>query len=173
MTDRTQELAEEIIAALPAGTASEWGEAFILAVEEHGDDTVAAWLHDKQVAAMGRYVSGVLARRRAKERADRLIARGVSVATGRAITPTLSVRGEDGARQLVLWVEATPLQFIDAVEREQNVIEGRLGANRTRLAIAEAIKDDDHLMDAPTLAVVCERLGIDPDVLGLDELEAG
>lgn len=165
-----QAIAEQVLAMHPKGGHAQWGHAYIDLVDELDADEVRPWMDERQAKDLGRYVGQVEAEREKRRRNERLMARGVAVGTGRPITPTLSVRTPRGTR-LMLWTEASPAQFVEAVLREQNVTEGRLAANAVRLTLVQAIKGDDELMALPTLADVCERLGVDPDSLGLTDLE--
>lgn len=164
----TQDLAEEVIADLPNGSKQERGEEFLVRAEERG--VLAEWIRERTVASLGSYVHGVKVGLERREQAQRLISYGVSAATGRPITPTLSVRTEDGSRQGVLWIDATPAQFIEAVLREQNVIDGRSDSNAVRLKVVRLLEERPDLMTLPTLGHVCKVIGMDPDALGLDGL---
>jgi hypothetical protein len=166
MTDITlHDLAEDVLAANPNGSKTEWGEALIQRVGDQGD-AIAAEAEAKYVAAMGVYVSNVKA---AQARADQAERTAQVTYHGRPLTPTVSVKGEYG-RQLMLWLDASPRQFVEAVFREQSVVLGRLNSNKLRLKIAEMCQQDDALMEMPTLAAVCQELNVDPAELELEEL---
>lgn len=174
MTDSVQQaIAEQVIGLHPHGSKREWGRAFLALAEDFADDPeLAAWLRAREEASLGRYCADIQQHRQRVAQNERLMTRGVAVATGRPINPSLSIRNE-GVAQLMHWIEATPEQFIEAVLREQRVVDGRRDANAVRLALVELMKDDERLMKLPTLADVCAELGIDPDTLGLGDLETG
>lgn len=166
----SQEIAEQVLALHPNASKATWGKVFLaLAAEE---PKLEPWLEARQVTSLGHYVTQLKSRRAAQRRNERLIELGVSTATGRPISPTMSVRMADGSRQGVLWVEASPAQFVEAVLREQAVVDGRAESNAVRVQLAEILKGHEALMELPTLGDVCERLAIDPDTLGLEDLEA-
>lgn len=73
----------------------------------------------------------------------------------------------------MLWTEASPRQFIEAVLREQSVIDGRNDSNAIRLQVVEMIQTDKRLMELGTLRDVCAELDVDPDMLGLDDTDFG
>lgn len=164
-------IAEQVAAMDPKGTKSAWGKAFLTLAAEHGMDDLADWQAAQLIAASGTYVAKVRAAEERRRQAERLLTLGLSTAGGRPITPTLSVRAEGGGRQGVLWYEATPLQFIEAVMREQAVVDGRAESNAVRMRLAVQIRESEALMALPTLADVCAALGLDPDTLGLEGLE--
>lgn len=159
------DLAEEVLSVSPNGNKTEWGEALIRLVGDQGD-AIAAEAHSKYVAAMGAFVSSVKAAQARAEQAARI---AHITYHGRPLTPTVSVRGEYG-RQLKLWLDASPREFVEAVFREQSVVLGRLNSNKLRIKIAELCQQDDALMELPTLADVCNELDIDPAQLELEEL---
>jgi hypothetical protein len=88
------------------------------------------------------------------------------------MAPTISIRNAEGGSQGVLWIYASPAQFIDAVRREQAIVDGRNASNRLRWEIVRMLEQDDHLRELATLKDVCVELGIDPDTLDLEALEA-
>lgn len=161
--------------ALDAGydcTKQEWGEELLRLADLHSESVaIQQELRDKHVATLGKYVSDVKAQREKRAHAKRLMNRAVSY-SGRVMTPTISIRNADGVTQGVLWIDATPRQFIEAVRREQAIVDGRNDSNRVRWNLARACLDDEHLLDLPTLKDVCAEMGVDPDTLGLSELGA-
>lgn len=167
MTDITlHDLAGDVLAANPEGTKTQWGAALIRLVGDQ-EDAIVAEAQAKYVAAMGAYVSGVKA---AQARADQSERTAHVTYHGRPLTPTVSVRGEHG-RQLKLWLDASPREFVEAVFREQSVVLGRLNSNKLRVKIAEMCRQDDALMDLDTLTDVCQELHLDPAELELEELD--
>jgi hypothetical protein len=165
-------IAEEVIDLHPGADKATLGQAFLDTAEGSDMADFDDWCRAQLLRVAGQYVSGIRAAREKRRRNERLLSRGVAVATGRPITPTISVRGTDGSRQQVLWVEATPRQFVDAVLREQAVVDGRAESNAIRMQLAELVRGDEQLMALPALRDVCAELAIDPDTLGLEELEA-
>ncbi|MDH2424856.1 hypothetical protein [Sphaerisporangium sp. TRM90804] len=165
-----QGIAEMVLGLHPGADKAIWGAEFIKLAAEHDDPEINAWIDSRLEAALGSYVNTVRTRREAQRRNERLIARGVSVTSGRLISPSMSVRRSDGARQGVLWVEATPAQFVEAVFREAAVVDGRAESNAIRMQLAALLKSDKQLMKLPTLADVCAELRLDPDTLALDTL---
>lgn len=124
------------------------------------------------MSALGAYVQGIKAAEEKRKQADRLMSLGVSTATGRPISPVISIRRPDGSSQGVLWTEAEPLAFVEAVLREQRVVDGRNDSNALRLAIVRLIESREDLAALPTLGDVCREVGVDPDALDLSELSA-
>jgi hypothetical protein len=167
-----QSIAEQVLGMHPDADKNTWGRAFLELADEHDMPDLEDWREAQVVLAASRLVTRVKAARERRRRDERLLSRGVAVTTGRPITPSISVRTEDGARQTVLWVEATPRQFVDAVLREQAVVDGRAESNAIRMQLAELLQGDKKLMSLPALREVCAELEIDPDTLGLDELGA-
>jgi len=166
------DIAEQVLGELPQASITAWGKEFLRLAEVHDQPGISEFVTAKTIAALGNYIKGVKAQQETARRNARLMARGVATSTGRPITPTLSVRAQDGSRQQCLWYEATPAQFLEAVLLEDQIVAGRLASNRVRLSVVEAMQNDASLMDLPTLVDVCEALGIDPDTLGLEELPA-
>lgn len=171
--DFLESIADQVLDLHPDHSKDEWGRAFLDIAADHDPEAFEQWARAKLTASASRYVSDRKRAREAKRQAERLITRGVAVATGRPISPTMSIVADDGSRQQVLWVEASPTQFINAVMREQAIVNGRADSNATRLQVVEYLRSDDNLMSLPTLRDVCAALEIDPDALGLDELEEG
>jgi hypothetical protein len=169
MTRDPRELADDVLAGNPKGSKAEWGRAMRDLAAAEG---MAAYLEAKLIETLGNYVSGRKASNEQHSQVARLAGLEVSH-TGRPLSPTISVRRPDGARQLVLWIDATPQQFIDAVFRQQNTIDGLQTANSVRFELAAQMQADESLLALPTLRAVCDRLDLDPDTLGLDELEEG
>lgn len=160
---------------MPDATKDECGAALARLVGDlYGAERWQHEAHARYIRSLGAVVSALSARTKDAEKRERLaLATENGIAyNGRPITETLSVRRDDGSRQLVLWTQATPSQFVEAVLREEAVAAGRVRSNRVRMQLASIIADDEHLMALPTLAAVCEREGINPDSLGLDELSA-
>lgn len=172
MKDFAEIVAEQVLASHPDGNKEIWGRAFLEVAEEVDAEALERWTERKVIAAAGRAVSDFKGRREAQRRNERLIARGISVATGRPISPTISVRSPDGSRQHALWTQVPPQEFVEAVMREQSIVDGRRDANAIRLRLVRMLQADEQLMALPTLGDVCAELDIDPDTLGLDELEA-
>lgn len=167
-----QAIAEQVLGLHPGASKVEWGKAFLALAEDFDDEDLGEWLTRRQHYSLGEYVASVKNAREKSAQNKRLLDRGISVATGRPINPSLSIRRE-GVTQLAAWVQASPEEFVEAVLREQRVVDGRRDANAVRMALVELMKDDDGLMALLTLADVCDELGIDPDTLGLDDLETG
>jgi hypothetical protein len=161
-------LAEQVLRANPKATKYEWGVELRQLVQFHDDRSVNAEVEEKTLTVLGQYVAGIKTNIEKQAQAERHIDRAVSY-SGRLMTPTLSVRTDLGS-QTMLWTEASPQQFMEAVLREQAIIDGRRDSNRVRLSVFEMLKEDDQLSELPTLGDVCKQLHIDPDTLGLDEL---
>lgn len=166
----SQEIAEQVLALHPSASKATWGKVFLALAADEPD--LEQWLDSKLIASLGNYVTQLKSRQATQRRNERLISLGVSTATGRPISPTISVRMTDGSRQGVLWVEASPAQFVEAVFREQAVVDGRAESNAIRMQLAEILNGRKSLMGLPTLGAVCEELEINPDTLGLEDLEA-
>lgn len=168
MTDLTlHDLAEQVLGAAPTGTKTEWGKRLAKLAGDNGD-AIAAEVDRKLHATLGAYVAGIKSAQARQAQHERALERGITH-EGRPLTSTISVRTETGT-QTMLWMEASPTQFVEAVFREQSVIDGRSNSNKLRRKVAEMCQDDDGLMDLPTLADVCAELGIDPDELELNVL---
>lgn len=165
------DLADQVLIANYNGTKHDWGRELLELVEAHDEAHLTDAVHEKTIAALGNVVNQRKTHRETAAKNERLASRAVTY-TGRPLNPTISVRTESGARQGVLWIYATPRQYIDAVIREQKVIDGRNDANAVRLQLVEVMNQDGHLQDLPTLKDVCDELGIDPDTLGLEDLES-
>jgi hypothetical protein len=166
------DLANQVLDAGYNCTKQEWGDDLLKLAGKHSkSEAIKQDLHDKLTAALGSYVSDVKARREKTAHAKRLMNRAVSY-SGRVMTPTISIRNAEGISQGVLWIDATPRQFIEAVQREQAIVDGPHDSNRVRWNLVRACLDDEHLLGLPTLKDVCVELGVDPDTLGLSELEA-
>ena len=159
------DLAEEVLSIYPSARKDEWGEELIRRVGQEGD-AIQQEAHAKFVAAMGAYVSNIKAAQARAEQAERVAQVSYH---GRPLTPTISVR-TDAGRQLMLWLDASPRQFVEAVFREQSVVVGRLNSNKLRVKVAEMCQQDEQLMELPTLADVCNELDVDPEELELEEL---
>ncbi len=167
MSDLTlSDLADQVLRWCPDGTKVDWGAEMFKLAELYGLDSE---VHAKTITALGTIVSHLKARRAKAAKAQRLLDLGVTF-QGRPITPTLSIRGEDGDRQLPLWTEASPQQFVEAVLREQGVVDGRNDSNVIRLTLVRAMQADASLMELPTMLDVCVELGIDPDMVGVEEI---
>lgn len=167
-----EQITDQVLHLHPDGNKTEWGEVFLDLAAEQDPDAFEEWSRTKLLAAAGNAVSRESSRRRERERNERLLSRGVAAATGRPINPTMSFRAADGSRQLLLWIDASPQQFVDAVMREQAIVDGRNDANAVRLQVVELLRKNKRLMALSTLRDVCTEMEIDPDTLGLDELEA-
>lgn len=166
------DLAADVLLWDPKGSKHDWGVDLLRRVEAAEDDerdTLNAEVREKMIAKLGEYVSGVKASSEKARQAERMLAVGYN---GRPITPTVSVRNIDGSTQSMLWVDATPAQFLEAVLREQSVIDGRRDSNIVRLKVVDMLRQDESLMDLPSLRDVCTVLNVDPDTLGLEELGA-
>lgn len=164
------DLAQQVLTWAPNGTKQEWGAELLRLVHAHQSESLDREVENKLIAALGTYASGLKASRERSEQAQRMLDRGIAY-NGRLVTPTIAVRGDIGSQQ-VLWTEATPRQFIDAVLREQKVIDGRNDSNRMRRQLVELLLQDERLLDLDSLGAVCTELGIDPDTLALEELPA-
>lgn len=164
------DLAEQVLAWDYHASKNEWGEEMLRLVRSHNDDELTQFVHERTVAALGAYIGSVKAAMERRKQQERILQRGISTATRRPVNPYLSVRGSDGSRQGLLWIEATPVQFMEAVFREETVVRGRAEANAVRMQLAELIQQDDGLQDLSSLKDVCSELHIDPDTLGLEEL---
>lgn len=167
-----QDIADEIIAGDREGGKDEWGREMWRLINEHDDEELNGFLHRRIITTLGAYVTSVNASNERRKQNKRLLSRGVSTATSRPVTPTLSVRRDNGTRQAALWTEVSPRQYMEAVFREQRVVQGRFDSNAIRMQVAELIRDDEHLMSLSTLDAVCAELNVDPDTLGLADLEA-
>ena len=166
-------IADQVLGLLPTGSKVDWANKFMDIADEQDDPAINAWLEQRLIVAIGDYINGRKALAAKHRQNQRLIDLGISVVNGRPISPHLSVRGDDGTRQGVLWIEATPQQFVDAVFREQAVVDGRAAANAVRMQLAGLIQSTPDLMVLPSLREVCDELKLDPDTLGLEELAAG
>lgn len=170
-TDLTaRDLAEQVIAWDAHASKSEWGEEMLRLIHEHDVDSLHEFVHAQTVHSLGAYVSSVKAGMEKKRQYERQLKRGVSTATGRPVKPTMSIRQDDGSTTHMLWIEASPQQYVEAVLREARVVAGRAASNEIRMQVVEAIQGDENLADLPTLADVCRELAIDPDTLELAEL---
>lgn len=172
MDDLTErDLAEQVLTSLPNGTKNAHGSALLRLIEQHDINHVNAWRQGRLIASLGRYVSDVRADLERQRQAERDLTYGVASSTGLPISPTLSVKTDEG-RQLLLWYRASPRQFIDAVLREQQVVDGRHSSNALRMQVVQLLLDHEELMDLPTLEDVCKSLELNPQSLDLDSLEA-
>lgn len=160
------DLAEQVVASLPNGTLTEWGAELINLARFHGMDF---WLDQRLTQSCGAFAKNTYQQLEQRRQAERLVARGVTY-SGKPMSSTISIKNDDGSRQTVLWIDASPAAFIEAVLTEQAVIRGRQDANSLRFQVVEMLQDDPTLRELPTLGAVCEACGIDPDTLGLDEL---
>lgn len=163
------DLAADVLALEPHSTKAQWGRMLDDLAAQTADEDVQAEVEAKKVIALGAYVAGVKSAQEKSRQAQRLLDRGISF-SGRPMTPMLSIRTDEGAHQLTLWLEATPSQYIDAVLREQKVIDGRGDSNRVRLHIVDMLQEDESLMELACLRDVCDQLSVDPDTLLLEEL---
>lgn len=168
MTDTLYDLAEKVIASDPTATKAEWGKS-LLALTEGASGDLAAEVHSKLLGALGHYVSGIKSAQEKRRQKQRLMDMGIAY-NGRLINPMLSITTEDGDPQYALWLEATPRQFIDAVLKEQNVVDGRNTSNQVRMQVVKMLQEDESLMDMASLRDVCDQLGVDTDTLALEEL---
>lgn len=165
-------IAEQVLALHPDADKPTWGREYLKLARSHADPEVDQWINERLLSVLGRYVDNVRDRREKRQRNERLMSRGISTTTGRPINPSLSVRRKDGRPQGGLWVEASPLQYVEAVFREDAVVRGRGESNAVRMKLAELIQRDEALQELPALKDVCAELDIDPDTLGLEELPA-
>ncbi len=166
-------IAEQVLGLYPDSSKVEWGQAFLELAGGFDEPEFAVWLEAREHSSLGAYVAAVKSAKERRAQHERLMARGLAVATGRPINPAMSIRRDGYAPTSMLWTEAQPQEFIEAVMREQRVVQGRLDANAARLALVALMKDDEHLLSLPSLGHVCDELGIDPDTLGLGDLETG
>lgn len=171
MSDDIQpiDLAEQVLSANYLGTQAQWGRELRLLLDAHDEPHLLDWQRERLESSLANYVKQHKTRLEHIRQQERALAIGITP-NGRLINPTISVRNEAGGRQTLLWVEATPSQFIEAVLCEQSVIDGRNQSNRLRLHVVELLQQDESLMALPTLGAVCGAVGIDPDSLGLDDL---
>lgn len=166
------DLAEQVIAWDTTASKEQWGKEMLRLVEAHDTKALHEFVTARTVQALGSYVSSVKGAQEKRRQYERQLKRGVSAASGRPVKPTMSIRNEDGSTTHMLWIEASPQQYVDAVLRESRVIGGRAASNEVRLQVVEAIQGDEALAEMDTLAQVCRELGIDPDTLALGELDA-
>lgn len=162
------DLADQVLDESPKASKTEWGARLAEVARAHG---MTAFLDRALTEKLGAYVAGrksLLAKRR---QADDLATRAVGY-DGTPLSPVISVGTSKGERQLKLWVDASPAEFMAAVFTEQSVVDGRNRANSLRMQIAEQIAEDETLQELSTLAEVCTALGVDPNMLGLSELAA-
>jgi hypothetical protein len=164
------DLAEQVIAMLPEGTTAQHGATLLDLIEQHATPSLLGWSHSRHVTSLGTYVKGVKADQEKRRQAERDITYGVSSATGLPISPTLSVKTDAGP-QLMLWFRASPQQFVEAVLREQQVVDGRHNSNSVRMRVVQLLLDNEELMALATLEDVCRSLGLDPQALNLNELD--
>lgn len=164
------DIADQVLAGNRTANKAEWGEEMWRLIAAHNDEELNGWLRARIVASLGSFVGQVKAAREQRKQKERQREYGVSSGSGRPVNPYLSVRGDDGSRQGLLWIEATPIQFMEAVFREEAVVRGRAEANAVRMKLAELIQEDEQLQELADLKTVCSELNIDPDTLGLAEL---
>lgn len=168
MSDLVPDLARQAV-----GMATEKHEraaALLELIEFHlGADFAEAWFREAAVSRASAVIDKVAAGDARKIAAQRAVQLGVAAGTGRPVSPTLSVRTEHG-RQLMLWQQATPRQFVEAVRTEQAVALGRLDANKPRHKLVERMLCEPALLTLPSLADVCRALGVDVVTLDLDSL---
>jgi hypothetical protein len=163
-------LAEDAItkAGGPGVPTAEQARLFHRMMTGSRDPNITGWrARQVYVVALAHvtHVATAMMRRAAQDRRDTL---GI---VGRPAVPdTIPVRTRTGETQLKLWPDAAPAEFVEAVFREQKIIDGRHRANQLRVDLAHDIKADPVLEHLPTLRDVCVRLSIDPDTLGLDDL---
>jgi hypothetical protein len=163
------DLADQVMHWSYNGKKPEWGEELLRLANLHG---LEEEVRDKTVATLGKFVSDHKAKWDAGQKKERWRKRGVILGvthSGRPITETLSVRGDDGKRQLPLWTQCSPRQYMEAVSREQRIVTGRDASNAIRWEIVNAMQAEPALLDLPTMLDVCKALGIDPDLVGLEE----
>jgi hypothetical protein len=171
------ELAEKVLADRPEDTIEQWGRALRSAVRKHPERAkLNREVEGRLIATLGQYVKAVKADAEAKAQRERRLEQSKKTPKitykGKVLAPTLSVRKPDGGRQLVLWVDVSPAVFVEAVNAQQNRIDGMNAANAVRIEVATKIRESEPLRSLATLREVCDQLGIDPDTLGLEELGA-
>lgn len=160
------ELADEVLDDMPNATKYEWGQELS---KRARSENLYAEINDRLNTSMGALVTS----RKSTRESAAMDARAPKVGyDGSLLSPVISVANPDGGRQLTLWVNATPDQYVNAVTREQNVVDGRNRSNKVRLQLVERMIADPTLMELPHLKDVCVALRIDPDTLGLAELTA-
>lgn len=172
MTDLTlSDLADQVLSANRNGSKHEWGSDLLALTQAHDEPEIDDEVRGKTIAALGNVVNGRKSAQEKQAQRDRLANLAISYDGRPLLNPTLSVRAPSGARQGKLWIDATPQEYIEAVIREQRVVDGRNNANAIRLQLVEVMQRDEHLMTLPTLKDVCAELNINPDALGLEDLE--
>lgn len=139
------------------------GKRMLDLIAEHDEAHINSWRHARLVASMGAFVSQHKARL-IQDEAPKVSYQGVPMTGG------ISVGSSNSSRQMALWLDVSPQEFIDAVQREQNVVDGRSASNRVRLQIMQIVTADEELSQLPTLRAVLDALEIDPNELNLDEL---
>lgn len=164
------DLAEQVIRWDTNASKEQWGKEMLRLVEAYDTEGLHEFVNTRTVQALGAYVSSVKGAQERQRQYERQLQRGVSAASGRPVKPTMSIRKDDGSTTHMLWIEASPQQYVDAVLRESRVIGGRAASNEIRLQVVEAIQADEELASLATLAQVCRKLGVDPDTLALGEL---
>lgn len=157
-TDITpRDLAEQAIALHPKSTAAVLGIELSRLISLHAPH-LESWREELAIKALGRYCNTVKAQLN-QEGAPRV------TYDGRPMTSTISVNG-----QLKLWTECSPAEFVEAVLREQNVVDGRDQSNRSRRAFVNLLRQREDLMAMPTLGDAAQAAGWDVAALDLDEL---
>ena len=154
-----RDLAEQVIAANPGANGKTLGAALRSLIRLHASPVLDAWLDDQIIGALGRYCNNTKAALQAESTPK------VSYG-GRPMTSSIAVNG-----QMKLWTECSPVEFVDAVLREQNVVFGRLQSNKARRAFVDLLRTRTDLMAMPTLGDAIVASGWDADVLALDDLD--
>lgn len=171
---RLTDLAEQVYHWRPDGNKPEWGKELLrLARLFNLDEQV----EDKTVAVLGYMVSSRkrdIKQRAAEKRAkDKALRYGFDYNGRRLMTETLSAKNDEGHPTLFDWVHLPPNKYIEAVLREQAVANGRVDSNAIRLELVKVMRKDPTLLDLPTMKDVCDKLEIDPDLVGLIEFPDG
>lgn len=162
--DTPADLARKVIKRTPDGTIDQWGTQLDKMIDKADEGYLNEWRLGAVRQTLGRFVKATKARLEA-DQGPKVSHDGKPL----GMTPTLSVRTEKG-RQLKLWTECSPDQFIEAVIREQRTVDGRHNSNALRMQVVELLEKRDDLRSMETLAVVLDAIGQDPAELKLDEL---
>lgn len=153
-----RDLVEQAIQMHPDAKDSTLGVALDRLIDLHGTPILRAFRRAQMLKALTTYCKSI------KASMERESGPTVSYA-GRPMTSTLGVNG-----QLKLWTECSPAEFIDAVAKEQRVIDGRNDSNRTRRAFVDLLRSRGDLLELPTLGAALEAAGWDANALDLDDL---
>lgn len=166
--DPTQrDLAEQVLAAYSDSTIDTWGREMDKLVDLNSSDHLKQWREQIVVAALGRYVKAIKAADARRRSAMCAVTHDGQPFT--SMTPTISVKSGE-ARQLMLWWECSPGQFMDAVWREAATVAGRSESNDRRMKFVELLQEHPDAMALPTVKEAAALLGVDITELALEEL---